>query len=209
MDNLQWFKFSPSHWFMGRIQRCSEVAQARFMRIVCIYWNNECQMSVDDAKIELDDEFDKLVKLKIIEVDGNSISIKFLDAQYDECLAIGNKRSKAAKARWNKAKGKQKESNSMQLHNVAMQYNADKIREDKIREEESRKEIPSLEDFIAHAVSRKLNVKRSDVKQKYYEWVDNGWRTLGDKQRDIVNWKSTLTNSIKYMGVEESRRIPL
>jgi len=97
-------------------------------------------MSVDDARIELDEEFDNLVRLKIIEVDGNSISIKFLDAQYEECLAIGNKRSEAAKARWSKAKGKQKESKSMQLHTDEVQDYADKNRKEENRKEENRKE---------------------------------------------------------------------
>ena len=103
-------------------------------------------MSVDDARIELDEEFDNLVRLKIIEVDGNSISIKFLDAQYEECLAIGNKRSEAAKARWSKAKGKQKESKSMQLHTDEVQDYADKNRKEENRKEESRIEAQSAAD---------------------------------------------------------------
>lgn len=135
MDNLQWFKFSPSHWFMGRIQRCSEVTQARFIRLCCLYWNKECIVSVDDAKIEVgDSEFDELVRFKIVEVENDTIVIKFLIEQFEECLELGNKRSKAAKARWSKAK-------AMQMHTSELQDNADKNREeekglDEIGEEE-------------------------------------------------------------------------
>tara|TARA_R110001606_G_scaffold135601_1_gene272765 strand:- start:1157 stop:1843 length:687 start_codon:yes stop_codon:yes gene_type:complete len=138
MDNLQWFKFSPSHWFMGRIQRCSEIAQARFIRLCCIYWNNECIVHQEDAEIELgQDEFNQLLKLKIIELnEDESIAIKFLDDQYHSCLELGNKRSQAAKARWSKAKGKENSASAMQLHKPAMQDNADKIREEDIREED-------------------------------------------------------------------------
>lgn len=139
MDNLQWFKFSPSHWFMGRIQRCSELAQARFIRLCCIYWTNECVMDIHDAEIELgEDEFRELLKLRIIESNADgSLVVKFLDEQYQSCLELSNSRSKAAKARWDKAKGKQTNANAMQVHKVAMQVNADKIREEEIREEKN------------------------------------------------------------------------
>ena len=76
-------------------------------------------------------------------------------------------------------------------------------------EKEEKKVVPTLDEFLAHAISRKKNVKQDEVKNKYYQWVDNGWRTLGDKQRDIVNWKSTLTNSLQYMGTEDTRRFAL
>jgi chorismate mutase len=135
MDNLQWFKFSPSHWFMGRIQRCSEIAQARFIRLCCIYWTNECTMDIKDAEIELgDDEFRQLLKLRIIESDPDgSLVIKFLDVQFESCIDLSKTRSKAAKARWSNA-------NAMQMHKDAMQVNADKIREDKTRVDKTRKE---------------------------------------------------------------------
>ena len=89
-------------------------------------------MSVEDAEIELgEDEFKQLIKLKIIESDTNdSLVIKFLDDQYKVCLELGNKRSKAAKGRWDKAKG-------MQTNASAMQDNADKIRQEENREEET------------------------------------------------------------------------
>lgn len=134
MDNLQWFKFSPSHWFMGRIQRCSEQAQARFIRLVCVYWQKECVLSIEDAKIELGNEYQSVLDFKIIEEVEGFVKIKFLDQQFEECLELGNKRSKAAKARWSKAK-------AMQLHTGEMQVYADKNRLDEIREDKTREDI--------------------------------------------------------------------
>jgi hypothetical protein len=137
MDNLQWFKFSPADWFMGRIQRCSEVTQARFIRLCCLYWNKECVLSEEDANVEVGEEqLNELLKLRIIDVENGMIYIKFLHDQFEECLELGNKRSKAAKARWNK----QKNSKSMQLHTGEVQDYADKNRKDKNRKEENRKE---------------------------------------------------------------------
>jgi len=137
MDNLQWFKFSPADWFMGRIQRCSEVTQARFIRLCCLYWNKECVLSEEDAYVEVGEEqLNELIKLRIIDVENGMIYIKFLHDQFEECLELGNKRSKAAKARWNK----QKNNNSMQLHTDEMQDYADKNRKEENREEGNRED---------------------------------------------------------------------
>jgi hypothetical protein len=85
MDKLQWFKFTPSDWMMGKIQRCPEVTQARFLRLCCLYWNKECEISIDDAIIEIDKEhFDILKSKKIISVNDTHFNISFLDEQFLE-----------------------------------------------------------------------------------------------------------------------------
>jgi hypothetical protein len=85
MEKLQWFKFTPTDWIMGRIQRCPEVTQARFMRLCCLYWNKECKMLIEDAEIEIDIEhLDILISKKIILTDNFYINISFLDEQLFE-----------------------------------------------------------------------------------------------------------------------------
>lgn len=85
MDKLQWFKFSPSDWMMGRIQRCDLDTQALFLRLCCIYWNKQCKLSKDDAIFEIDQKhFDILVSKKIIFCNDTNISISFLDEQFME-----------------------------------------------------------------------------------------------------------------------------
>lgn len=92
MDKLQWFKFTPTDWVMGKIQRCPEITQARFMRIICIYWNKECVLSYEDAEIEIDKEhLDILISKKIIKIDEMFLVIDFLNEQFD---VINNKRDK-------------------------------------------------------------------------------------------------------------------
>lgn len=96
MDKLQWFKFTPSDWMMGKIMRCPEVTQARFLRICCLYWNNECELSYEDAEIELEKEhLDILVKRKIINSNGEFINIGFLDIQHAEILEVSSDKSKS------------------------------------------------------------------------------------------------------------------
>lgn len=85
MDKLQWFKFSPSDWMMGRIQRCDLDTQALFLRLCCIYWNKQCKLSKDDAIFEINQKyFDILVSKKIIFCNDTNISISFLDEQFME-----------------------------------------------------------------------------------------------------------------------------
>ena len=79
MDKLQWFKFTPTDWIMGKIQRCPEITQARFMRLICLYWNKECVLSYEDAEIEIDKEhLDILISKKIIKIEDNFLLIEFL-----------------------------------------------------------------------------------------------------------------------------------
>lgn len=98
MDKLQWFKFTPSDWMMGKIMKCPEVTQARFMRLCCLYWNKQCQLSYEDAEIEIDEEHIKiLIKKKILKVVGDSISIHFLDEQMNEINASNYAKSNSGK----------------------------------------------------------------------------------------------------------------
>lgn len=85
MDDIKWFKFNPSRWMMGKIQKCPEVTQARFMRLCSMYWVKYCEMTIEDAIIEIDQEhFDILKAKKIITIDPLKIYISFLDEQIFE-----------------------------------------------------------------------------------------------------------------------------
>jgi hypothetical protein len=85
MDKLQWFKFTPSDWMMGKIQRCEEVTQARFVRLCCLYWNKNCLMSIEDAIIEIDKlHFEVLEAKKIVSLNDVYFNISFLDEQFFE-----------------------------------------------------------------------------------------------------------------------------
>jgi hypothetical protein len=84
MEKLQWFKFSPSDYMMGKIQRCPEVTQARFVRLCCLYWNKECNLSIEDAIIEIDKEhLDILLLKKIIKIENDFLIIDFLNEQME------------------------------------------------------------------------------------------------------------------------------
>lgn len=85
MDKLQWFKFTPSDWIMGKIQRCSEITQARFMRLCCVYWNKDCNMTYEDAEVEIDKKhLDILISKRVLKNSNGIITIVFLLEQIKE-----------------------------------------------------------------------------------------------------------------------------
>ena len=115
MDKLQWFKFTPTDWIMGKIQRCPEITQARFMRLICLYWNKECVLSYEDAEIEIDKEhLDILISKKIIKIEDNFLLIEFLNEQLENIAETSQKRREAVLQRW--AKVKQKDTSVSEIN---------------------------------------------------------------------------------------------
>jgi ATPase subunit of ABC transporter with duplicated ATPase domains len=153
MDKLQWFKFSYADWRMGKIQKCPEVTQARFMNLCCLYWSKESNLSYEDAEIEIEKEhLDILLSKKIIEQNDEFIIIKFLDEQLEGIAETSKGKSKAAKARWDKYREdkeskEQKSTDAMHVHTDAMQNNAEKSRGEEIREEKRREESKKAKAF--------------------------------------------------------------
>ena len=85
MEKLSWFKFTPSDCIMGKIQRCPEVTQARFMRLCCVYWNKDCNMTYEDAEVEIDKEhLDILISKRVLKSVSGIITITFLLEQIKE-----------------------------------------------------------------------------------------------------------------------------
>lgn len=187
MDKLQWFKFSYADWRMGKIQRCPEITQARFVNLCCLYWGKDCFLSYDDAEIEIDKEhLDILINKKIITNANNFISISFLDEQFAEIEETNKNKSKSGVLgnlkRWHKDIYKKYESKEITLNqaiilskNIAHQSHPDgnpiahqsqNIAE-KRRGEEKRKEkiiedknpIKKFEDWFNSRRTKYLNKK--------------------------------------------------
>jgi hypothetical protein len=200
MNTYQWYKFSPAQWMMGKITRCDNDAQARFMRLCCLYWTKRGDVDVESAQIELEDSWDRIVKMKIVKIDGDKINIDHLDEQLDEMNEISKKRTASAKKRWNK----QSKSNAraMQVHNDAMQDNADKIREDKIREDKKENIPPkspkgeprpqSVDDVCEYFEHLGLNgLSRTEAEKFFDHYTANGWKVGRNAMKD---WKAACRN---------------
>jgi hypothetical protein len=66
--------------------------------------------------------------------------------------------------------------------------------------------IPEFFEFLAYAVSQVKFINKEDVRLKYESWKVNDWSvTVNNKTRKIVNWKSTLLNTLPYLRKDESK----
>ena len=82
---------------MGRISRQPAEVQVAFIRLCCVYWNAECEMSTDHAELEADGHLERLLQTRLVESNGPSVFIKFLDIQWEEANLHRTKMSQAGK----------------------------------------------------------------------------------------------------------------
>lgn len=215
MDKLQWFKFTPTDWIMGKIQRCPEITQARFMRLICLYWNKECLLTYEDAEIEIDKEhLDLLISKKIIKLVDAYISIEFLNDQLDSISETSQKRRDAVLKRW--AKVKQNDTSVLQVDTSVLQNNTDKSREEEIREEKEKKRVvnkftaPQLSEVESYFTENGYT-KESAIKAFNYYDVAN-WKDSTGKQ--VKNWKQKMQsvwfkdeNKIKKINIYDYKTL--
>lgn len=67
--------------------------------------------------------------------------------------------------------------------------------------------IPGVEEFLYYAKEKinefGLEISDVDLRMKYESWKENGWKTGGNKPKKILNWKTTLLNTLKYLNKKE------
>lgn len=171
--NITWFKFTPANWIMGRIQRVPEITQARFMRLCCVYWNKKCDLSFDDASLEIDEEHLKsLIRFKVIKHENGFIKIDFLDEQITGIKEKSEKASENASKRWNKTPIEQKPKTT-------------KEPEKKIEEID----FNGLLDFINKSFNRSFKTINNTVKNKFKARLKDGYT-----KADIINCIKNLVN---------------
>ena len=205
MDKLQWFKFSYADWRMGKIQRCPEITQARFLNLCCLYWSKESNLSIEDAEIEIDKEhLDILISKKIVEVVNECITIKFLDEQLLGISETYEEKKQSGKLgnlkRWHKElydRVVKKELSISDAYAIVKQSHTDstpiapqsqsiaeKRREEEIREEKKRKE----DSFNSFWETYPIKVNKKDCLKK--------WLTLSEV--DIAKILLTLDAYVVY-----------
>lgn len=171
-NELTWFKFSPFSWMTGRIRKEPAKVQIAFIEIICQYWKNEGQMTIEQAELEVGDSIHKLLDRKIIKADGSNLRISFIDEQLDSIGQTSALRRDAALSRW-----KQKESKPMQVHASALQNDADREIDRKKRKID-KIDIPFEGELLA----------------VWNEWIE--YR----KQRKLPNTAISQKKQIQFLG---------
>lgn len=60
--------------------------------------------------------------------------------------------------------------------------------------------IPEFSEFLEYAVLNKPNVNQQDLRLKYESWKESNWSTnKNGKLHPILNWKTTLLNTLPYI----------
>lgn len=208
MAYLSWFKFTPSDWIMGKIQRTPELTQARFMRLICLYWNKQCVLSFEDAEIEIDKEhIDLLVSKKIIKIENDFIIIEFLNEQMGTISETSQKRKEAVLQRW--AKVKQKDTSVCEIDTNVLQNDTDKIRKDKIRKED----IINNAVFVSECknstqwieVTAMQNKVSIDVVNVFIDNFESHLITMQEQKKTLKEYKEHFTHWMKKQDLSNFR----
>jgi uncharacterized phage protein (TIGR02220 family) len=204
MDKLQWFKFTPTDWIMGKIQRCPEITQARFLRLICLYWNKECLLTYEDAEIEIDKEhLDLLINKKIIKLVENFISIEFLNEQLVNISETSQKRREAVLLRW--AKAKQNDTIVLQKDTSVLQSDTDKSREDKsILEKQPKVDWDALLLAFNNLTKRKFKLIPDKAKNQILARLKDGYdkADLWNAIENCYNDEYHKETNHKYLTLE-------
>jgi hypothetical protein len=105
---LPYFQFEPAEYLTGDIMFCSLASQGLFNQICCLYWQKECELTLEQALKRLNnkDLFNELISEAIIKIQDEFIVIEFLDNQYviasKKAVTNSENGKKGALNRWNK-----------------------------------------------------------------------------------------------------------
>lgn len=206
---LPYFEFEPAEYLSGNVSFCSLEAQGLFTLICCYYWQRSCSLNKDQLlkRINKPKELKELIDEGVIKLDSKEyIIINFLNEKYEKATIKSkiNSINGAKGGRPKKPIKTEKKPTALNPLSESKGIIEDNIIEENIRGEEKNKHIPSFDDFLIHAVSKKPKIDRTLVKLKYDSWVENDWKDGNDKI--ITNWRSKLTNTVPYIQEEKDNQ---
>tara|TARA_B100002019_G_C21158433_1_gene541975 strand:- start:212 stop:643 length:432 start_codon:yes stop_codon:yes gene_type:complete len=124
MKELPYFKFYPNQWITGSISFMDLDVQGAFIKVCCYYWSKECNVTRKQIKTLIPKQWSTLLNAELFKIDNETISIKWLDEQYEERKNAHQKRVNAGRKGGKTTQNKQCLSNAQALRK-------DKIRKDK------------------------------------------------------------------------------
>jgi HD superfamily phosphohydrolase len=134
-STFTWFKLPTALITQPKFQRLSPIAQAGYITLCCVYWQDSGVMTYEDAQMNAEG-VDELIERGYIQSEEGLISISFLDEQIDEVEQLRNKK-KAAGVKSAQARAKQKGSTSSTP--VQHEFNTCSTDKNKIKEKEKEK----------------------------------------------------------------------
>ena len=93
-STFTWFKLPTALITQPKFQRLTPIAQAGFMTLCCVYWQDSGTMTYDDANMNAEG-VDELIERGYIQEENGMISIGFLDEQIEEVDQLRTKKKEA------------------------------------------------------------------------------------------------------------------
>ncbi|WP_428743212.1 hypothetical protein [Tenacibaculum sp.] len=223
---LPYYQSEPAEYLAGDIMFCSYAAQGVFTIIRALYWQRDCELTLSQVKKRCkgaDDLIQELIDEKIIKVSGDTISISFLDEQFEKAVETSENNSLAGK-KSAKLKKIRKEINERllfisektnePLEELQRKYNVNstsvsfllqqnstiKIREDKIRED---KEEESDDAELVETTEKIKQIETvyeefvAEVKNGYHhQWAEATYMRLKIKKGSLANLITDFKNQL-------------
>lgn len=134
---LPYFQFEPAEYLTKDISFCSLNAQGLFINICSYYWQRNCELTREQVlrRLNYPDELNELISEGIIDINGDKITIKFLDNQRNSVIRQSKTNSENGKKGGRPKKRKESEIKAKQKPNESetKAIREDKIRKDKIK----------------------------------------------------------------------------
>jgi len=205
---LPYFQFEPAQYLTGSIQFCSLEAQGLFTNIKAIYWQRDCELSLDqiNKKFEKPALLQELIDNKIIKVNGKMITIDFLKKQLKSAIEISKKRSVSGKngnkKRWGENPKPVASESQSDRKSIAIK---EKKRKEKKRKEDNIKgffvfkkpKVIEIENFLLEGNVEVEVEKIKDLAAGFFDhYSANGW-LVGKSNAPMEDWKAAVRNWIR------------
>lgn len=207
---LPYFQFEPAEWLAGDIMFCSLSARGLFTDIMALYWQKECELTIDQVKrrFNCESELEELISEKIIKIENNNIIIEFLDNQLVKAIGKSKVNSENGSKGGRPKKIKEPTENPNESEkkpnafNSVIENESEKkpIREDKIKEdniiieEEEPLYLPEeTSDVVSNLKLSQVNENTNVKNSKYYKI------TLGFIDLFLYNCKEFGIKNTKHL----------
>jgi hypothetical protein len=166
----------------------SDEQVGKYSRLLCLQ-HQQGHLSEEDM-LNICKSYDDRIFKKFIKDDAG--------CYYNERMEIEiNKRKLYCESRSNNRTSKEKKSKKTSktyvkhMEDVNEDVNEDKSKSKKFIE-------PTFEEFKKYAIENEPCINLKNLELKYKSWAEAGW--INGKGKKIINWKSTLLNTIQYIG---------
>ena len=209
--DLPYFKFFVSEWNDGDITLEDMETQGLFINLCSYYWSQECDVTLTKVKKRFKHNtklVDVLIESSIISINGDDISIKFLDEQKGErkVKSLTNSSNGKLGGRPKKQTETQNKPNALiSLSETEAKQKA--IREEKRRKEKKREEV--LADFKV-LLTPYLDLYGKDMLNEFFsywtEYGENDFKVRYQKEKSfsVERRLSTWSNRNKSFAPKQN-----